>query len=265
LLRVKNEHIDYVRHANKVFSQLLRNQATLSYIERVETEEDELDKAFEKLLEDIENFTLYATQRAAEHELHIEYLLLALAVCVFIFGMLLIAKIKGIFNTIEAAKQEIESLHEQTRESIEYASIIQRALLPNENILSKHFGDSFVLWQPRDVIGGDIYLIKEINKDEVIIMVIDCTGHGVPGAFVTMLVKAIEHQATSVVNQTTSINPAAILSQFNQRFKQLLQQEKMDSESNVGFDGVILHINQAKKIATLRVQIALCLLYKMII
>ena len=250
LLRVKKEHNDYANHANVVFSLLLKNQATLSYIERVELEEDELDQAFVKLLEDIESFTFDATQRAAIHEQYIEYILLVLAICVFILGLFLIAKIKAIFVVIETAKKEIEGLHQQTKDSIEYASIIQRALLPNENILGKHFEDFFILWQPRDVIGGDIYLIKELNKDEVILMLIDCTGHGVPGAFVTMLVKAIEHQATSVIDHSSGINPASILSQFNQRFKQLLQQEKMDSESNVGFDGVILHVNQHQRTAT---------------
>jgi len=250
LILLKNEHTEYEHHANIVFAQLLKNEATLSSIERVEVEEDELDKAFENFLEDVENFTLEATQRAANHEQYIIYLLLTLVIAVIIFGVLLIAKIKGIFGIVETARQEIEVLHQQTQESIEYASIIQHALLPNENILSQHVQDFFVLWQPRDIVGGDIYLIKEINHQEVIIMLIDCTGHGVPGAFVTMLVKAIEHQATSAIEHASSINPAAILSQFNQRFKNLLQQEKFDSKSNVGFDGIILHMNTSNQTAT---------------
>jgi serine phosphatase RsbU (regulator of sigma subunit) len=248
LIEVENGHEEYENHANIVFSMLLKNQdnqATLSFIERVELEEDELDLDFERLLDEIENFTLEATQRAAKHELLIMYLLFALAISVLIVGMLLMRKITEIFVAIETAKKEIEILHAQTKDSIEYASIIQRALLPNEDILSKHFEDYFILWQPRDVIGGDIYLVEELNQDEVIIMVIDCTGHGVPGAFVTMLVKAIQHQATAAIQHSSSINPANILTQFNQRIKQLLQQEKMDSESNVGFDGVVLHVNKS--------------------
>ena len=71
-------------------------------------------------------------------------------------------------------------------DSIIYASYIQQALLPGDDVLSENFHDHFILYQPRNIIGGDFYFIKKID-DQVIIAAADCTGHGVPGALLSML------------------------------------------------------------------------------
>jgi len=158
-----------------------------------------------------------------------------------------------VFNDVtvlEKAKLEIETLHYQTQDSIEYASIIQRAILPSEKILEKHFQDYFTLWQPKDTIGGDLYFAEEINENELLVMVIDCTGHGVPGAFVTMLVKALYQQVRSTLGHSNQLNPSFMLSQFNQNIKHLLHQENINSQANVGFDAVILHSNKSNNTVT---------------
>jgi serine phosphatase RsbU (regulator of sigma subunit) len=80
-------------------------------------------------------------------------------------------------------------------------------------------------------------------------MVIDCTGHGVSGAFVTMLVKAIERQVTSQINHSNdTISTADILSIFNTNIKHLLNQEDSNTISNVGFDGGIFYLNKKENI-----------------
>jgi PAS domain S-box-containing protein len=151
-------------------------------------------------------------------------------------------------TAMEMAKQQIEAIHKHTRESIEYAALIQGALIPDEQIFNNFFEDSFAIWQPKDIVGGDIYLMNQINDDELIIMVIDCTGHGVPGAFVTMLVKAIERQLMANIHKDETISPAKILSIFNRSIKNLLKQETIDSVSNAGFDGGIIYYNKKEKI-----------------
>jgi len=143
---------------------------------------------------------------------------------------------------------ELQEVHKQTRDSIEYASLIQGALIPDNKVFTKYFKDYFAIWHPKDIVGGDIYLVEELSKDEVIIMVIDCTGHGVPGAFVTMLVKAVERQITASFHKDTNISPAEILSIFNKYIKHLLKQEEIDSISNAGFDGGILYYNKNQQI-----------------
>ena len=151
---------------------------------------------------------------------------------------------------MQTAKQEIEAIHQNTQASIEYAALIQDALIPHNELFEKFFHDYFTLWTPRDMVGGDIYLFEKLRDgDECIIMYIDCTGHGVPGAFVTMLVKALERQVISQINLTNKeVSPAKILSFFNKSMKQLLKQESLDSISNVGFDGGVLYYNKKESI-----------------
>jgi len=146
---------------------------------------------------------------------------------------------------------EVRAIHKHTRDSIEYASLIQGALLPEKDVLLKYFKDNFVLWTPKDTVGGDIYLFNELrHDDECLLMYIDCTGHGVPGAFVTMLVKAVEAQIISEILTDTDMNvsPAWIMGYFNKALKKLLKQETKNSLSNAGWDGGIIYYNKKDKI-----------------
>lgn len=151
---------------------------------------------------------------------------------------------------IDTQYDSLEEIHKHSKEAIEYAAIIQSTLIPDNNMMRKYFKDQFVIWKPKDIVGGDIYFFDELqNDDECLLMVIDCTGHGVPGAFVTMLVKAIERQVIAEINSSDErVNPAKILSIFNQSMKHLLKQEGQESLSNVGFDGQILYYNKKDKI-----------------
>lgn len=162
----------------------------------------------------------------------------------------MITRIKNSTNELDIAKQEIEEIHKRTKDSIEYASLIQGALIPDNKQFRIHFQDFFAIWHPKDIVGGDIYLYEELrHDDECLLMVIDCTGHGVPGAFVTMLVKAIERQiVANIINSNEVVSPAKILSIFNRNMKNLLKQEDENSISNAGFDGGIIYYNKNDKI-----------------
>lgn len=135
--------------------------------------------------------------------------------------------------------------HKHIKDNIDYAAIIQNAILPTPQILSKYVEDAFVFWRPRDVVGGDIYFISELSsKEEILVMVIDGAGHGVSGAFVTMLVKAIEAQIlTEIESSKMPPSPALILEYFNRSIKLMLKQDKK-SKSNAGFDGGVLYLNK---------------------
>ena len=93
-------------------------------------------------------------------------------------------------------------------------------------------------------MAGDFYWLE--NKDDCILFAAaDCTGHGVPGAFVTMLVKAIERQIVAhILNSDDPVSPAQLLGVFNRNMKNLLKQEDRNSISNAGFDGGILYYNR---------------------
>jgi PAS domain S-box-containing protein len=148
-------------------------------------------------------------------------------------------------------ENQIRAILKNTEDSIKYAALIQHALMPSKDLFDKYFNEYFTIWNPKDIVGGDIYLFEELkNDEECILMVIDCTGHGVPGAFVTMLVKAIERQVTSIIknNKDQEVSPAWVLSYFNKTMKYLLKQENKTSISNAGFDGSVFYYNKKDNI-----------------
>jgi len=154
-------------------------------------------------------------------------------------------------TSLENSKKEIESINKHIRDSIEYAALIQSAILPNNNNMRRYFKDQFVIWHPKDTVGGDIYFFEELyHSDECLLFVIDCTGHGVPGAFVTMLVKAVEQQIMAHIlnNRIKEISPGWMMGYFNRELKKLLKQENRSSISNVGWDGAIIYYNRQEQI-----------------
>ena len=81
---------------------------------------------------------------------------------------------------------EIRKQKEELTDSIEYASRIQQALLPSDRLLEEHHLEHFILFRPRDIVSGDFYWMAA-KSGKLIVVVADCTGHGVPGAFMSML------------------------------------------------------------------------------
>ncbi len=149
-------------------------------------------------------------------------------------------------SIVDERTKELKKSNSNIKASIQYASLIQNALLPDEHILNNYTKENFTFWKPRDTVGGDIYFITQLeSKEEILVMVIDGAGHGVPGAFVTMLVKAIENQILAEIKAgVLQPSPALILEYFNRSIKTMLKQEK-GSRSNAGFDGGILYYNKA--------------------
>jgi len=148
------------------------------------------------------------------------------------------------------AEEQLQEVHDQVHKSIEFSSMIQRALMPDENSFKNFFSQYFMIWKPRDTVGGDIYFFETLrHKNEAILMVVDCTGHGVPGAFVTMLVKAIERNITGYIKKSDEmVSPAKLLGILNRSMKHLLKQHDKSAESNAGFDAGILYINKDAKV-----------------
>ncbi|MCC7302093.1 MAG: tetratricopeptide repeat protein [Bacteroidia bacterium] len=87
---------------------------------------------------------------------------------------------------IQMQKEILEEKNRDIIDSINYARRIQSAVLPSEQVLQEHFSESFVIYRPRDIVGGDFYWVAR-SGDYSFIAVADCTGHGVPGGFMSML------------------------------------------------------------------------------
>lgn len=128
--------------------------------------------------------------------------------------------------------RELKATNEALLDSIHYAKRIQVSLLPFESFVDKSFKEHFVLWQPRDVVGGDFYWVKE-TEHGTIIAVGDCTGHGVPGALMTML--AVSSLEQIVVRENVE-DPSEILSQHHRLMQKLLGQGEGNKSTDDGLD-----------------------------
>lgn len=116
------------------------------------------------------------------------------------------------------AKANLEHTQSQLQESIEYAGRIQKAFLPAQQELDDIFSDYFLLWEQRDGVGGDSYWIKK-TQNGFFIATIDCTGHGVPGAFMTLIVQALFDRMPV---QQAEEDPARLLALMNIAIKNAL-------------------------------------------
>jgi len=141
----------------------------------------------------------------------------------FFVGILTIAVIlvltcMFVFKLLKSLQIATASIKEQNRiimSGIKYANKIQRNLLPPPSVLAGAFSDYAVIWEPRDVVGGDIYWMKHFEKGTVL-CVCDCTGHGTPGALLTMLVvSALE----SAVWSSNCEDTAGIIWHIDKRLK----------------------------------------------
>lgn len=120
-------------------------------------------------------------------------------------------------QTLEDSNQSLRQAHGKIRSSIQYAKRIQLALLPMQKLLAKNNLGFFILYKPRDIVSGDFYWFAEIEKDshkQLIIAVGDCTGHGVPGAFMTIMGTNLLNQ---IVKENEVLSPAAILNELDKK------------------------------------------------
>lgn len=126
---------------------------------------------------------------------------------------------------------ELERQNRKLLDSLQYAQLIQRSILPKEQQLGAFLRSSWIYWQPLDLVGGDFYWFYS-NRDYCLIAVGDCTGHGVPGAFMTMT-------ANSVLNHIVEYrddNPAEILSEMNAIMRATLHHDGRQVLTDDGLD-----------------------------
>ena len=133
---------------------------------------------------------------------------------------------------LTTAHKELSTAMGHIEGSIDYASRIQRSVLPDDTLFQSLLSDYFVLWEPRDVVGGDIYWCR-MWGDGLLMILGDCTGHGVPGAFMTLI-------ATGALDNALSEVPKGQVGQLLQQMHQFVQitlgQHGGGSESDDGLE-----------------------------
>jgi len=140
-------------------------------------------------------------------------------------------------DEIEQQKEEIEEKNEDILASIKYAQKIQTALLPPEQSLADLHLDGFVLFLPRDIVSGDFYWLGQ-KRGKPITVAADCTGHGVPGAFMSMLGMSI---LNNIVTEREEVTASGILDDLRRQVITHLRQKGEEGEQKDGMD-MALHI-----------------------
>ncbi len=132
---------------------------------------------------------------------------------------------------VAAAKKLLERKNIDFVDSIEYAKIIQTTLLPDKLELQKVWPESFILYKPKDIVSGDFYFIHKNSETQYYIAAVDCTGHGVPGAFMSIVGSDKLKEAASLYE-----SPSAILKDLNNSIKSALFKAENKEASNDGLD-----------------------------
>ncbi len=136
------------------------------------------------------------------------------------------------FQQIEMQKSELEKSHREIRDSMQYARRIQNAVLPSADYIEMIVPHHFILFKPCEIVSGDFYFIKQI-KSNTIIAAADCTGHGVPGAFMSMLGVALLNE---IVIRKDLDAPNKVLDELRSQIKNSLRQTGQMGEQQDGMD-----------------------------
>ncbi|MBU1171491.1 MAG: AAA family ATPase [Proteobacteria bacterium] len=144
-------------------------------------------------------------------------------------------KVKERTEELNITLKKVENANDHIMESIRYSRLIQNSLLPDPAVIKGILPKSFFVWEPRDIVGGDIYYYDALDSG-IILAVIDCTGHGVPGAFMTMLASS---GLQRIVGDERIVEPAHILKKLNYIIKTSLQQNTEHSKSDDGLDAAV--------------------------
>lgn len=190
------------------------------------------------------------------------YVLVFVPVCMFIAYMANIMQdqqrkikkanttLKATHAELEATHAELESIHaelaghnERTMDSIRYAEMIQRSLLPGIDRIKAISPDSMFVWMPKDIVGGDIFYTYASPAISLIVLM-DCTGHGVPGAFLTIIVYT---EVRKIIMDEGCRTPSEILARLNRSVKAVLHRSNRDSDGDDGLDALVVSIDHARQ------------------
>jgi serine phosphatase RsbU (regulator of sigma subunit) len=148
-------------------------------------------------------------------------------------------------DTVAQRTQELSAKHEVVVSSVNYASRLQRGQLPRQIRIDGRFSSFASIWEPRDTIGGDLYWLSSSQQSgPFVLAVADCTGHGVPGAMLSLLVS---NSLERIYANDTAEDPATALMSLDHYVRTGLNQDRSDSESDDGCDAAVLRIDRDKQ------------------
>ncbi|WP_169512597.1 biofilm regulation protein phosphatase SiaA [Bordetella holmesii] len=150
------------------------------------------------------------------------------------------SKVRERTSALEMANREMAAARKKIDASIDYASLIQRAILPDRQMTQSLGAHHFVLWKPRDVVGGDFYVFRSDGAN-CLLGIMDCAGHGVPGALMTMLARAAIDLA---VSEAGPRDPAAILKRTDGAIRAMLTDAQLPRALATNTDAGLVYIDR---------------------
>ncbi len=163
-------------------------------------------------------------------------------------------------HEINEQRNQIGEKNQLITDSIDYAKSIQQAILPSDETISRILPGSFVLFAPKDIVSGDFYWVREIEKEKVLVACVDCTGHGVPGAFMSVMAF---NMLENIVADKKLVQPSLILDKLNSLVRETLHQESETTSAKYGMDiSLILLDRKDQKIQFSGAHNSLCLVRK---
>jgi len=151
--------------------------------------------------------------------------------------------LSDINSSLQKAYLEIEEQKKHIEDSIHYARRIQNAILPPDDFVETLLVDSFVLYKPKDIVSGDFYWMAQ-KDGKAIVAAVDCTGHGVPGAFMSIVGF---NQLNFAVNVKNALRPDEILNALNEGVTKTLRQTRLSTSVRDGMDISLITIDYEQK------------------
>jgi len=148
--------------------------------------------------------------------------------------------LKNALDIVNRQKKQIEKAHDEITASINYAKYIQSSVLPKTEQIEACLGDHFILYKPKEIVSGDFYWVSE-TQDKTVIVSADCTGHGVPGAFMSMLGITLLNE---IINKDSVTNPGIILDRLRKEVTDSLKQKGDRWEQKDGMDIALCTIDR---------------------
>ncbi len=172
------------------------------------------------------------------------FILLIVSGLLYYFLRKILANDRAIKMSLERSKQLVETKNIAITDSIRYAKRIQDAMLPSKDSIKSTIGDVLIFFKPKDIVSGDFYWFAE-TESKYIIVAADCTGHGVPGAFMSLIGNTALNQ---IVKQFKIDQPAEILDNLDAKVKNALKQEsEPNTKMHDGMDIAVCTLSKDKK------------------
>ena len=255
---LNQERINISESLIKTYAGLGMHEKAVEYFEFFKRERDSLfSEQSQKIITEMQ--TKYETEKKEQkiellnnqmklkdkinrQQRYIIYFIIGVIAVIFGFLFLVYRQNKQIKKANILLEEQNDLISQQKQEitdSIHYASRIQNAILPPETYLQKNIKEHFILFKPRDIVSGDYYWMTQKNN-QTIITAADCTGHGVPGAFMSMLGVAMLNE---IVNNMQTLNAACILNELRTNIIKSLHQTGEFGGSKDGMDMTLCIIN----------------------